>query len=127
MAKKSWVDKAAESGWNDAENKARAALKKSAQAIRAQSAAIDRPEAIRRFEGLEPAAPEPADTSDDPVQEFVEDLPDEDVDVLPDDGRERALTTTKTRPVVTLAQAYAEYREKGGNRDLDPRVLDYLA
>jgi hypothetical protein len=127
MAKKSWVDKAAKSGnWKDAENKARAALKRSGQAIRAQGAAIDRPETIRRFEGLEPDAPEPADPSDDPVQEFVENVPDEDVDVLPDDEQEKALTTTNTRPVVTLAQAYAEYREKGGNRALDQRALYYL-
>jgi hypothetical protein len=105
MPRKSWVDKAVESGgWKEAETQARTALRKSGAEIRAQRAAVDRPETIRRFEGLEPDAPEPADSSDDEVQEFVEDVPDEDVDVLPDDAQEAALTPAETKPVVTTCQ-----------------------
>jgi hypothetical protein len=127
MPKKSWVDKAVESGdWAEAENKAKKALRKSGAKILAQRATRDAPETIRRFGGLEPDAPEPADTSDDPVQEYVEDVPDEDVDILPSDDQEAALTPADRRPVVALAKVYADYRERGGNRVLEQRVLAYL-
>src|SRR5262249_48557053 len=115
MSKKSWVDKAVETGnWSEAESNARAELRKEgAKICAARQPLRERP--IRRLAGLEPDAPEPADTSDDAVQEYVEDVPDDDVDVLPSDEEEAAQVPVERKPVVTLARAYAAYRARGGN------------
>ena len=105
MAKKDWVDRAAESGdWTPAIDKSAAALRKSGTAITRARAPKDEPETVGRFEGLEPDAPEPADTSADAVQEYVEDAPqdDEEEDLTLSDEAERAIVraaTSEAEPV----------------------------
>jgi hypothetical protein len=94
MAKRTCVDRAAESGdWMSAENKAASALRKSGARLRQARAARDEPEVIGRFEGLTPDAPEPADMSEDDVQEYRDDgpAPEDEPDILPDDAQEKAL------------------------------------
>jgi hypothetical protein len=94
MAKKTCVDRAAESGdWMSAEKKAASALRKSGARLRQARAARAEPEVIGRFEGLTPDAPEPADTSEDDVQEYKNDgpAPEDEPDFLPDDAQEKAL------------------------------------
>jgi hypothetical protein len=94
MAKRTWVDRAAESAdWMSAENKAASALRKSGARLRQARAARDEPEVISRFEGLTPDAPEPAEMSEDDVQEYRDDgpVPEDEPDILPDDAQEKAL------------------------------------
>jgi hypothetical protein len=53
----------------------------------------DEPEVIGRFEGLTPDVSEPADMSEDDVQEYRDDGhdPEDEPDILPDDAQEKAL------------------------------------
>src|SRR5262249_20472322 len=54
--------------------------------LRRARAARDEPEVIGRFEGFTPDTPEPADMSDDDVQEYRDDgpAPEDEPDILPD-------------------------------------------
>jgi len=60
--------------------------------------------------------PEERDTSLDRVQEHIEDGYLEDADPLPSDKEERALALADRHSVVTLAEAYRDYLERGGMR-----------
>src|SRR5262245_52026925 len=96
MAKRTWVDRAAESGdWTSAENKAASELRKSGARLKQARAARAEPEVIGRFESLTPDAPEPANMSEDDVQfqEYRDDgpAPEDEPDILPDDAQEKAL------------------------------------
>jgi hypothetical protein len=122
LSKKSWVDRAAESGdWDEHEARAKAALGKSNKKILAARVPRDRLEKI--FRGLEPDTPEQVDASDDPVQEHVDDHYVEDADPLPSDAEEKAIAPVGRHLVVTVADAYRDYLERGGNRQLPKRVL----
>jgi hypothetical protein len=97
MVKKGWVDKAAEDGnWGAAKARAADALRKSGTRIRRTRKFKDESEAFGRFGGLEPDTPEPADASEDAVQEYKDNISagDEDCDVLPSDQEEKALATS---------------------------------
>ena len=126
MPKKSWIEKAAESGdWAAAIETAKKQLRKSAAQIEQGRAPREAPEVFKDIGGpLD--APEPADTSDDPVQEYIEGgvTEDEDGDQLP--GDEQELVPAEPTPVATLAEAYEDYLERGGNRSLQERVLDHF-
>jgi len=103
--KKTWLDQAAESGdWKSAEEVGRRKLQKSFGRIGKGSK-----------------------TFDDEVQEHVDDSYTEDADQLPSDEEEGLLAQRNTRPVVRFERAYQDYRERGGNRALDDRVLEYFA
>jgi hypothetical protein len=127
LPKKSWVEKAAESGdWKAPLAEAKKQLATSGAKILASRAPRDRLERCISRIG-EDEAPEVQDASDDKVQEHVDDTYLEDADPLPSDQEEAALAPKeKQAPAVTLADAYQDYRERGGNRPLVKKVLEHL-
>jgi hypothetical protein len=123
MAKKSWIDKAAESGdWSGATKQAGKMLAKAATEIRNSRQPRDR-EKVTCFGEGEEREVAPDLNPDDRVEELVED---ENDDELPTDAEERALGQPETAPTVTLSAAYDDYLARGGNRRLPKRVLALL-
>src|SRR5262245_6688384 len=130
---------AAESGdWMSAENKAASALRKSGARLRQARAARDEPEVIGRFEGLAPDAPEPADMSEDDVQEYRDDgpAPEDEPDILPDDAQEKALAPppepsplvrSPRRVVEELARRAAQAEQRELERRFEAERQKYRA
>jgi hypothetical protein len=121
MARRSWIDKPAETGdWSEAEKKAKKQLRKSSIRIlfapRPGRPRDDDEERRELEERTRPAKfeetvaePEPEEQPDE--YEIVGELPEEE----------------ETEPdVLTLAQTYEAYRTRGGNRLLPERILEEL-
>src|SRR5262245_55756590 len=126
MPKKDWVQRAVETGdWSAAEQKAGRDLRRVGAEIRARRECA-KPEAIRRFEGLEADAPEPVDSSEDAVHEFLEDAYDEDADTLPSDQQEAALAGDEGDERSFFGDVYTDYCARGGNQRLEGFVLRHL-
>src|SRR5262245_12759684 len=129
MAKKTWVDRAAEGGdWMSAKNKAASALRKSGARLRRAREARDEPEVKGRFDGLTPDAPEPADTSDDDVQEYRDDdgpaPEEEEPDILPDDAQEKALAPPPEPSPLVRSPRRALQEEVRRARQAEQRKLE---
>ena len=125
MPRKSWVEKAAETGdWSGALAKAKQRLRTSGAKIVARRAQKER--SISRAGENETPEVDSLDTRPDRVEELIEDEFSEDADPLPSDEEEKVLAQADKRPAVTLAELYRGYLERGGNRRLTKRVLDHL-
>src|SRR5262245_20294820 len=95
MPKKSWIDKAAESGdWSDAERLARKLLNRSNTEIKNSRQVQDREKITSFGEGEEAESALDVEALDR-VEELVED---ENDDPLPTDEEEAALTPVDTEP-----------------------------